>query len=83
MKAVHVVSFALVVVGAINWGLVGLFDFNLVELVFGAVPWLERLIYVLVGVAGVVLIFTHKTDCRVCAGAAVAKTAVPTAGPIG
>lgn len=81
MKAVHMVSFALVVVGAINWGLVGLFNFNLVELVFGAVPWLERLVYVLVGVAGVVLIATHKAECKVCAGERVMKAAASTAGP--
>lgn len=83
MKAVHVVSFALVVVGAVNWGLVGLFNFNLVELVFGAVPWLERLIYVLVGVAGVVLIVTHKADCKVCAGERGVKATASTAGPTG
>jgi len=77
MKAVHVVSFVLVVVGAINWGLVGLFNFNLVEVVFGAVPWLERLIYVLVGVAGVVLIATHKVDCKVC-GEGVVKAPTTT-----
>lgn len=81
MKAVHAVSFALVVVGAINWGLVGLFNFNLVELVFGAVPWLERLIYVLVGAAGVVLIATHKGDCTVCAGERAIKPAESRAGP--
>lgn len=81
MKAVHVVSFVLVVVGAINWGLVGLFNFNLVELVFGQVPWLERLVYVLVGVGGVVLIATHKASCRACAGEMAAKpsaSAAPT-----
>ena len=51
------VSLALVVVGALNWGLVGLGGFaggnwNVVNLVFGGVPALEALIYVLVGLAG-------------------------------
>jgi len=72
----HIVAFVLVIVGALNWGLVGLFDFNLVDAVFGAVSWLERLIYVLVGVAAVVLLATHKKDCRYCTGGVGAKSAV-------
>lgn len=45
---------SLVIVGALNWLLVGLFDWNLVHAVFGGimVPYLERIIYVLVGLAG-------------------------------
>ena len=78
MKAVHVISFVLVVVGAINWGLVGLFNFNLVALVLGSVTWLERLIYVLVGVAGVILMATHKSSCKECAGRDVVKPSTPT-----
>lgn len=51
-------SLALVVVGAVNWGLVGLglfldANWNLVNILFGGVPALESLIYVLVGFAGV------------------------------
>lgn len=66
MKALHMVSFVLVVVGALNWGLVGLLDFNLVNMLLGGVPALERLVYVLVGVAAVILAVTHKKDCRAC-----------------
>lgn len=43
----------LVVIGAINWGLVGLFSLDLVALIFGSVPVLARLVYILVGLAGV------------------------------
>jgi len=49
------VAIALVVVGAINWGLVGLFGFKLVAAVFGQATALRRFIYVLVGIAGVYL----------------------------
>ena len=50
-------SLVLVIVGAINWGLVGVGNFlgsnwNLVEMIFGSIPALESLIYVLVGLAG-------------------------------
>jgi len=42
----------LVVIGAINWGLVGLLNFNLVSAIFGSWPFLVTLIYILVGLAG-------------------------------
>ena len=50
-------SLVLVIVGALNWGLVGIGmyldgNWNLVNLIFGSIPWLEALIYVLVGLAG-------------------------------
>lgn len=59
----------LVIVGAINWGLVGLGSFlkinlNLVNLIFGRISWLEEIIYVLVGIAGLVLIF--GCQCKLC-----------------
>lgn len=65
-KAVHVIAFALVVVGGLNWGLVGLFKFNLVNAIFGSISGLEGLIYILVGLSAAVLAFTHKNDCKAC-----------------
>jgi uncharacterized membrane protein YuzA (DUF378 family) len=47
----------LVIIGALNWGLVGLFDFNLVAALFGRFEWLQRAIYVLVGLAGLYEIY--------------------------
>lgn len=52
MKLVDKVAFWLVVIGAINWGLTGLFNFNLVSTLFGGVG-LETVVYGLVGVSGV------------------------------
>ena len=52
------IAFVLVIVGGINWGLVA-FDFNLVELIFGAVSWLLTSVYVLVGIAAIYMIFKH------------------------
>ena len=46
-------SYALVLIGAINWGLVGLFGFNLVEVLFGE-SILTQLIYILVGLSAIV-----------------------------
>ena len=47
----------LVIVGAINWGLVGAFDFDLVDWIFGLTSALARLIYILVGLSGIYMIF--------------------------
>jgi uncharacterized protein len=66
MKMLHMASFLLVVVGAINWGLVGLFGFNLVNTILGTMPGLENIVYILVGAAGVLLLVQHKTDCKAC-----------------
>jgi uncharacterized membrane protein YuzA (DUF378 family) len=51
------VVLVLVIVGAINWGLVGLFNFDLVAGIFGSMTWLSKIIYDLVGLAGLYLIF--------------------------
>lgn len=66
MKGLHMASFTLVIVGAINWGLIGLFNYNLVNSLFGSIG-LENLIYILVGLSGGWLAFTHKQDCKMCA----------------
>ena len=46
------VSKWLVVIGAINWGLVGLLGLNLVSLLFGGWPWLVTIVYILIGASG-------------------------------
>jgi uncharacterized protein len=53
MKWLNVISMILVIIGAINWGLVGLFGLNLVAIIFGFSPILLKLIYIIVGLAGV------------------------------
>lgn len=67
MKAVHMLAFTLLVIGGLNWGLVGLFDFNLVSAIFGGWMALEKIIYILVGLSALYLIVTHKGDCKTCA----------------
>jgi len=53
MKALNVTALILIIVGGLNWGLVGLFDFNLVSAIFGVDTWLTDLIYILVGIAAI------------------------------
>ena len=49
-------ALTIVIIGAINWGLVGFFDFNLVAMIFGSMSWISRIIYALVGICGIYLI---------------------------
>lgn len=49
-------ALALVIIGAVNWGLVGFLDFNLVAWLFGSMTWLSRIIYALVGLCGLYVI---------------------------
>ena len=68
MKALHIASFLLVIVGGLNWLLVGLIGWDIGVLFGGQGEIISRVIYVLVGLAAVVLIVTHKKDCKACAG---------------
>lgn len=52
MKNLGTVAWWLMVIGAINWGLVAL-GFNLVSMIFGSVPMVETIVYALVGLSGV------------------------------
>lgn len=57
MKITSILAFILVIVGALNWMLIGLFKFNLVATIFGAASFVSAVIYTLVGLAGLWLIF--------------------------
>lgn len=57
MNVVLVISKILVIVGGLNWGLVGLLDFNLVDSIFGVGSVASRVVYVLVGIAALLTIF--------------------------
>jgi hypothetical protein len=51
------VALILVIVGGLNWGLVGIFGFDLVASIFGAMSMLSQIIYVLVGISALYLVF--------------------------
>ena len=54
-KFLQYFSLTIVVIGAINWGLIGFFNLNLVSLLFVSMSWLSRIIYGLVGICGLYL----------------------------
>lgn len=59
MSPLHKIAWILVIIGALNWGLVGInMDWNVVHLILGSWMWLERLIYILVGLSGLVLLYS-------------------------
>ena len=61
-KAMDCTALTLSIIGAVNWGLIGFFNFNLVAFLFGSMTWLSRIIYALVGLSGLYLIsFYMKT----------------------
>ncbi len=61
MNAIGWIALVLVLIGALNWGLVGIFDFDLVEAIFGEMSPLSRLIYILVGIAAIYMTLTAAT----------------------
>jgi uncharacterized protein len=52
MRLLDTIALLLVIIGAVNWGLIGFFDFNLVSALFGEMSTFSRIIYALVGIAG-------------------------------
>lgn len=54
METLQKVALVLTIIGAVNWGLIGLFDMNLVALLFGEGTFLSRTVYTLVGIAGLI-----------------------------
>ena len=73
IKVLHYVAFILTVVGALNWGLVGLgwmfgngADWNVVHMLVGSTMELEATVYVLVGLSAMWLVLGHKKECKMC-----------------
>jgi uncharacterized membrane protein YuzA (DUF378 family) len=66
MKALHMIAFILLVIGGLNWLLVGIFGWDVGELFGGMENIISRIIYILVGLSAIYLLFTHKQDCKAC-----------------
>lgn len=74
MKALHYIAFTLLIVGGLNWLLVGLFSWDIGMLFGGQAMLISRIIYVLVGLSAVAIAVTHKKDCKVCSAEMPEKT---------
>ena len=56
MKLLNYIALTIAIVGAVNWGLIGVLNFDLVAFIFGEMSWLARVVYTLVGLSGIYLI---------------------------
>lgn len=56
MKLINYIALTIAIIGALNWGLVGVLSFDLVAFIFGEMSWLSRIVYTLVGLSGIYLI---------------------------
>ncbi|MBN1914556.1 MAG: DUF378 domain-containing protein [Parachlamydiales bacterium] len=65
MKKLDVLALVLLIIGGLNWGIYGVFDFNFVDYFFGKI-WIDRAIYFLVGVSAVYAIVAWKSFCKRC-----------------
>lgn len=61
MKLLYNIALTLVIIGAINWLLIGIFSFDLVATIFGTMSAFSRIIYTLVGISGIISIGLYKS----------------------
>lgn len=62
METLQKIALVFTIIGALNWGLIGLFDFNLVSAIFGDGSMLSKLVYIIVGICGAInigILFKH------------------------
>jgi uncharacterized membrane protein YuzA (DUF378 family) len=64
--SLHLIVKSLVIIGGLNWGLIGLLELNLVEALFGTWPGLVKVIYLLVGIAALVMLGKGCHRCKGC-----------------
>ena len=67
MKTLHFITWLLIIIGGINWLLVGILGWDVGMLFGGQAAIVSRIIYVLVGLSALCELFTHKKNCNVCA----------------
>ena len=79
MKGLHKLTWILVIIGGLNWLLVGLLNWDVGHLFGGMDAGISRLIYVLVGLSALVELFSHKKNCKACA--MDAKPSMPSSTP--
>lgn len=65
-KALHMVTFTLLVIGGLNWLLYGLFGWEIGQIFGGMNAVVSRIIYVLVGLSALYELFMHKGCCKMC-----------------
>ena len=62
MNIIQKIALTFTIIGAINWGLVGIFDFNLVDYIFGVQSVMSRIIYIVVAISGLINVVLYFID---------------------
>ncbi|MFA6251164.1 MAG: DUF378 domain-containing protein [Candidatus Paceibacterota bacterium] len=81
MKVIHGIAFVLVIIGGLNWLLVGLFGWDVGMIFGGQDALISKIIYILVGLSAIFLVATHCKDCKHCEAKAM-PTSAPTSNPM-
>ena len=68
MKSLHIVTFILLIIGGINWLLVGIIGWDIGELFGGQGNIISRILYIIIGVGAVLEVIAHKGACKNCGG---------------
>lgn len=76
MKALHTIAFILLIVGGLNWLLVGVFAWDIGAIFGGQAAVISRIVYILVGLAAIYEVVSHKKNCKNCTAS---STSAPTA----
>ena len=66
MKSLHTITFILVIVGGLNWLLVGAIGWSIGDIFGGDSMWISRIIFILVGLSAIYEIVGHKKNCKCC-----------------
>ncbi|HCC06329.1 TPA: DUF378 domain-containing protein [Candidatus Nomurabacteria bacterium] len=66
MKSLHMVAFVLLIIGGLNWGVSAAFGYNVVDMLLNSWPVVERLVYILIGLAALYELFSHRGMCKHC-----------------
>lgn len=70
MRNLQALAYVLIIIGALNWGLIGIFGFNLVSFLFGEMTVLTRIIYSLVGISAILHLIVATSGYKMEKGAA-------------
>ena len=66
MNILRMIAYALVIIGAVVWGIVGFFNYNIVAALFGDASLMSRIVYSLVGISGIALLATSGFEECYC-----------------
>ncbi len=72
MKGLHKIAFILLVIGGLNWLLLGILGWDIGEIFGGQSEIISRIIYILVGISALIEVFGHKDTCKECSSSSPA-----------